>query len=497
MNGKAGAALLLCLMASTTGAYELQPPHEIDTGSWADSVAIGDVDGDGRDDVVLSTTFYFDDENDRKIFVFLQKPDGSLANPVKIPYSSTEHSTALVLANLDGDKAKEIILGHAAGIEFLKWNKVARLRQSRTYPTTYPVLNTVAFDIDRDGHLDVVASTGSGANINLGDGKGGVRKRIDFQTPAQGNNDIKSGDINGDGWEDLIIYSGPPSLGAWIYYNDGTEDLSPPVMVNFTPLQAAYPATFAIGDFNGDARNDLVLTRNWTELSLLNQKTDGTLDGESILTTKDDPEAMLGSDMDGDGETDLVIGRGGSASIYFQESGVLGPETFYSGLYGNTLNKQGIAVGDINDDGCKDIAIAADFTSHLVIYLGSGCVQKADLVPSLGLTKNFVTLRVDNAGNAAANDTHAALMLSISSGSLALGTLPAGCSLVTQSTRAAQLDCSYGSMAVAANDTRTLSFQVTGGDLRNAVVAKAGVSTTSAESKTNNNSASKRLMLAF
>jgi hypothetical protein len=42
-----------------------------------------------------------------------------------------------------------------------------------------------------------------------------------------------------------------------------------------------------------------------------------------------------------------------------------------------------------------------------------------------------------------------------------------------------------------------LSFEVTGGDLRNAVVAKAGVATSSLESKTNNNSASKRVMLAF
>lgn len=106
-------------------------------------------------------------------------------------------------------------------------------------------------------------------------------------------------------------------------------------------------------------------------------------------------------------------------------------------------------------------------------------------------------MRVDNAGNAVANDTHAALMLSISTGSLALGALPAGCGLVTQSTRAAQLDCTYGGMAAGDSDTRMLSFQVTGGDVRNAVVAKAGVATTSVESRTNNNSASKRVMLAF
>jgi hypothetical protein len=182
--------------------------------------------------------------------------------------------------------------------------------------------------------------------------------------------------------------------------------------------------------------------------------------------------------------------------ILYQGSEGLAPEEVYFGMYATWFNTQALAVGDINNDGCEDVAIANP-NYGLVTSLGSGCAQRADLVPSLGLTRNFATLRVDNAGNAAANDTHAVLMLSVTNGNLALGTLPANCSLVTQSTRAAQLDCSYGSMAAAASDTRTLSFQVTGGDLRNAVVAKAGVSTSSAESKTNNNGASKRVMLGF
>jgi hypothetical protein len=238
--------------------------------------------------------------------------------------------------------------------------------------------------------------------------------------------------------------------------------------------------------------------RDQDQLSLFNQQPNGTLGTASVLATNWDPNAMQGADMDGDGGTDLVVAHeGGNVGLYLQTDGMLQAEDFHSGLdAGAFVNSQGLGIGDINNDGCKDVAVAT-FANGLVTYLGSGCLQRADLAPSLGLTKNFVTLRVDNAGNAAANDTHAALMLSISSGSLALGELPADCSLVTQSTRAAQLDCSYGSMAAGTSDTRTLSFQVTGGDLRNAVVARAGASTTSAESKTNNNSASKRLMLGF
>lgn len=66
MKGKTGAALLLCMAAGAANAYELQPPTERATGSFADAVAIGDVDGDGRDDVVLTTIEVGDDENDKK-----------------------------------------------------------------------------------------------------------------------------------------------------------------------------------------------------------------------------------------------------------------------------------------------------------------------------------------------------------------------------------------------------------------------------------------------
>ena len=60
-------------------SYEAYP-----TGSWPEAVAIGDVNGDGRNDVVLVTSFYFDAEHDYKLFVFLQDASGVLAAPPAI-----------------------------------------------------------------------------------------------------------------------------------------------------------------------------------------------------------------------------------------------------------------------------------------------------------------------------------------------------------------------------------------------------------------------------
>ncbi|HEX2773485.1 MAG TPA: S8 family peptidase, partial [Micromonosporaceae bacterium] len=64
-------------------------------GSWPETVAVGDVTGDGRDDVLLATSFYFDDINDYKLFVFPQNTDGTLAAPVR-------YATRLQYADNDG-----------------------------------------------------------------------------------------------------------------------------------------------------------------------------------------------------------------------------------------------------------------------------------------------------------------------------------------------------------------------------------------------------------
>lgn len=66
--------MILCAALAAAGqvnaAYSLMPWQNHVTGSSANAVAIGDVNGDCRNDVVLTTTFYFDDQNDQKTFVF-------------------------------------------------------------------------------------------------------------------------------------------------------------------------------------------------------------------------------------------------------------------------------------------------------------------------------------------------------------------------------------------------------------------------------------------
>src|SRR6516162_2809020 len=52
------------------------------TGSWPEAVAITDFNGDGRNDLVMCTSFY-SNTNDNSILVFFQNPSGGLNPPVR------------------------------------------------------------------------------------------------------------------------------------------------------------------------------------------------------------------------------------------------------------------------------------------------------------------------------------------------------------------------------------------------------------------------------
>jgi hypothetical protein len=65
------------------GASLFGPYTTMATGSWPEAVAIGDVNGDGLNDVVLVTSSYFSPDNDYKLFVFLQDTSGALLPPIR------------------------------------------------------------------------------------------------------------------------------------------------------------------------------------------------------------------------------------------------------------------------------------------------------------------------------------------------------------------------------------------------------------------------------
>jgi hypothetical protein len=494
----AACALCASAMASSTAlaAYSLSPSQTFTTSSWADAVAVGDVNGDGRDDVVLTTTYYFDATNDYKVFVFFQKSDGTLDLPKKYSYPMA-NNTGLAMADLDHDGRSDIIVGHGAGISILRWAPVKGVMGMRS--TLYmggadmsgqDNGDVAVLDVDRDGALDVVGqSWSSGATIYFGDGHGNIVRQVALATPVSGYNDLKAGDFNGDGYQDIVVLSGQGLTHAYVYFNDGSDDFSAPLEINPNPDQSVTIGALGSGDFNADGRTDLVIMRDRTNLSLYLQNMSGVLQPPLIVPSDMDPNAMIGHDLDLDGRDDLIVQHGsGPLGIYLQGLSGLNPEIVTSNPYGTWFNTQGLAVGDVNGDACPDI-VTANYNYGLVINAGNGCNAVADLAPSLGLTTSVVALRMDNFGAASAGAPDAVVDLALLSGNLSIGTLPAECAEQSQTATSARIHCTGAALDAGTSRTLLLPIGITGGDTRNALTANARVSTTSVELRTGNNTA--------
>jgi len=212
------------------------------------------------------------------------------------------------------------------------------------------------------------------------------------QTPAVSDSPTTevSGDFNEDGIPDLAllwsggICCGPPSVTILFGKGDGTFSTGPTTQV--TGAQA-YP-TMISGDFNGDGKTDLVLwstnSYSTTYVTVMLSNGDGTFGAPQTSTAYDQANvggdgvvgSLVANDFNGDGKLDLAV-----VNDYVSPGGVTillgnGDGTFAAPK--TTLALSGdlgvIAAGDFNGDGIPDLVVTnySQFGGSPTIFLGKG-----------------------------------------------------------------------------------------------------------------------------
>jgi uncharacterized repeat protein (TIGR01451 family) len=372
-------------MAMGTGVAEaagpppaFHPYDAYDVSSWPESVAIGDLTGDGRADVLMSTSYYFDPVADYHLWLFAQRADGTLAAPVSIATGAAYgDDMSIELADLDGDADLDVALATTNGIEVYT-QAGGGIAYSRTLAAA-GASQVEAGDLTGDGRADLVARTSSGI-------QGFAQVDGDLvplgTITATGTSDIELADVTGDGLADVVgltgatvtVFRNTPT-GAWPSVAYPTGGTAPWASGNGV----------AAGDLTGDGRIDVGVTMGGNtpngKVAVLAQQADGTLAPAVVQASYDIPETAEAADANGDGRTDLVVLHGGwnRVGIYLQQDdGRLGGENLYPIPYASHYNVDGLAMGDITGDGLVDVAIA-DYNQGLVVLRSAG--PGADVTP--------------------------------------------------------------------------------------------------------------------
>ena len=256
-------------------------------------------------------------------------------------------------------------------------------------------------DFDRDGIQDFVVSlTANQVSVFLGNGTGGTGTGSFHAlanslfnvgtTPEQ----VVVGDFNGDGIQDLATVNAGSGNVSILLGSTGTPGtFSSAVNYNVQNI----PRSVAVGDFNGDGKEDLAVTNTSSNsVSIL------LGDGLGSFTTTHlpigfEPYSVAVGDFNRDGKQDLAVtnrsGANNQVSVLLGNGtgGFLAAQTFVVGS-----NPLSVAVGDFNGDGNQDLAIAntgaADSVNVSVLI---------NMTPPLAATVTFAAANTFASGGSA------------------------------------------------------------------------------------------------
>jgi ELWxxDGT repeat protein len=405
---RAATAAGLGAVTSAAGSGLFEPYTAIQTGSWPEAVAIGDVTGDGRNDVAMVTSFYFDDANDYKLFIFAQRPDGTLDIPVKYDAAGTYTSSpeTVAIGDVNGDGRNDVVVGNAGdAIGVFYQNASGTLDPIALHPTTDSKCVRIA-DLNHDGRLDIVGA-GWGTDtvtVLLQQADGTLAAPVVYSAPHDGWDDLDVGDLNGDGWADIAVMSGQGSApNVSVLYQQANGTLGG-LVSRFVP-NVVETLSIGVGDVSGDARSDLV-SSFWGQpsdgLAVFKQDISGALPA-TPMTYSDcgGADALDVADVTGEGRADVLAAYSTELAICPQAGGVLGSAILEPMPYATHFNPHGLAVGDIDSDGKPDVVVA-NYNYGLVIIRHAHPPTITGFSPTSG--GRFATVQVTGTSFTGATD---------------------------------------------------------------------------------------------
>lgn len=289
-------------------------------GSGGQSLALGDLNGDGFPDLVAYSYY-------GSVSVYLGRGDGTFQRAVS--YAVASGNGTVVVADFNGDGKADIAVSAdysgTSSVDVLLGNGDGTLQNAIHSTVSGGSKQILAGDFNRDGLVDLaIVYHADSVGIVLGNGDGTFGKEAFYSIESDGMETYGTAtavaaDFNGDGITDLaVVEANRWNIGILIGNGDGSFR-SP---VNYGV--GNYPQGLAVGDFNGDGRQDLVVSNSRDHnIGLLTGSGDGTFQAVATYTVNEaGPGSLLAGNFTGSGFTDLLIENGNQNILLLPGAGI-------------------------------------------------------------------------------------------------------------------------------------------------------------------------------
>jgi hypothetical protein len=266
--------------------------------------------------------------------------------------------SSLALLDVDQDGRLDVVVAGTDGLEVLRQNSGGGLVSAGPIPTAPVSAGFVqARDMDGDSDLDLIVASASGISL-LTHGSGSTFTASPVS--ADGTGELDTGDIDGDGRIDVAAV-GNQLVDVYHNTTGGWTRTQHPALLGYWPTLSGVE----VADVTGDGRADITVTNggNGSRINVFQQNTNGTLAGPVVYPSYQIGETIDAADVDGDGRNDVVVGNSawGAVSLLRQQAdGTLAPYQVFGADIAQHPFQQGLVLADIDGDGKTDIITAGD-----------------------------------------------------------------------------------------------------------------------------------------